>query len=1333
MPTSLEDPPAPVDNSTRAAQTFIEVQNWVESTRVHLASLREIGDRDVDASLAALLCKINDEYVRLADIHRNLWEVEKISAGLYGLSSEPDCGPLLFDSTRSHLSLASIEPFVLAALIMTCMLHAVHSVNHLDSHYVLATLRVLLFGAFMFCNKARQSSITPSQQAILQSMPVDVRTVLKRLGIDPDFVRYACCPRCFQTYAPHPSRPDDSYPHNCDFSETDKPKCGQPLVVRKVLAPSRKGDAPRVVYSPIKPMPYRSFSSWLASLFSRPELEPILVDSWDRAAPQTSTWTDIFHSPMIRNFIGPLGQLFSKQPAGSCHLVFSLFIDWFNPFGNKKAGKSHSVGVIYLACLNLPPHLRFRPENIYLAAIIPGPKEPSLHQLNHLMRPLVNELMTFWTRGLYLKRTALRFFGLLLRIAVIPLVCDLPALRKTAGFAGHSSKHFCSFCRLRKQHINDLCRPWPTRSADEHRQLADEWLKASSEAERNAVFEEHGIRWSELLRLPYWDPLRFPVVDAMHCLFLGNLRHHCRDVWGIDVKDKSTSQKVKPHTPDEQRLWLNRLAAALQKKSRSALSGIRKGYLAAVAQVNDIVPEARLTKKDYIASLLKWAELNPMDSLVLPPVLEEDTTDFHVADRPYDISKFRVLTQDVIDAVRADIANIILPSWMERPPRNFGSAAHGKLKADQWRTVCTVNLTITLTRLWGVASATQRQHLLLNNFLHLVIAVDLATRRSMTKERAAAFDDHMLQYLQGLRELFSHELVPNHHLSLHLAACLMMFGPVHGWWGFPFERYNGILQSMNINNLPEDIPFTFMRGFYCGAELRGLMGSIQWPDHDAYKDMVAAYNAAFSEKIRGTRVSDMAASAFGLANVTYDVKQQVGLSRERYDGLLRYMPPTFTSFYAGSDDSRPRLAPYVQHVRKALHSGVLFATRAHSARDSYVLVKSVSQGHTSLRAGQISDIFLHSRLEDGKSVVSTFVVVDMFVELSSDDAAYDPFRTYPELNTRLCYNRSDSQIVVPLEDLSCHFAALVYTPTELDKEVDHRLQSTSPVAYAAHPLPALLPPPLCLFDHARRLVSRIDHEVQAPTVLTSKHALKSKRFTLQVQACIAWTARAIYSRSKRSYIHATLPLPYHITDPHHNYSHHRHAPRPSSHHRHTRHCMQHSMIRQERRAELFNARLRVVAQTGLERHTLLFDRLTADNMSDDETDQPAYHWPTTYRIVESKWQSQELKTFLRGLDALYRQGWARSRTRVRLSNSNLDGAKPRIRIPQEGGPEADGVPPIGLWRNCYDEGWLRGLAAEQRNALDIVEEDYEFSLHCAAAVVPKYSFVTCYEAPGQGL
>ncbi len=145
---------------------------------------------------------------------------------------------------------------------------------------------------------------------------------------------------------------------------------------------------------------------------------------------------------------------------------------------------------------------------------------------------------------------------------------------------------------------------------------------------------------------------------------------------------------------------------------------------------------------------------------------------------------------------------------MQRAPKNFGSLSHGKLKADQWRTVCLVNLVITLVRLWGNPTATNRQKALLENFLDLVRAVDLATRRSMDPHRVRKFDEYIRKYLEGLRTMFQHDLVPNHHLSLHLAECLELFGPVHAWWAFPFELFNGLLQNFNTNNHPSafDIP-----------------------------------------------------------------------------------------------------------------------------------------------------------------------------------------------------------------------------------------------------------------------------------------------------------------------------------------------------------------------------------------------------------------------------------------------------------------------------------------------------------------------------------------------
>lgn len=166
-----------------------------------------------------------------------------------------------------------------------------------------------------------------------------------------------------------------------------------------------------------------------------------------------------------------------------------------------------------------------------------------------------------------------------------------------------------------------------------------------------------------------------------------------------------------------------------------------------------------------------------------------------------DLSIHRLLPQEVMDVIRADIAAVTLPSWIERPPANFGSPSHGKVKADHWRTVCIVSLVITLVHLWGHSHAEEWEKKILNNFLHLVIAVEHVTKRSVNYDWVSIYERHMLQYLISIKEIDpQHDFVPNHHLSLHLGDCLCNFGPVHTWWCFPFERYNGIMSRMNTNN-----------------------------------------------------------------------------------------------------------------------------------------------------------------------------------------------------------------------------------------------------------------------------------------------------------------------------------------------------------------------------------------------------------------------------------------------------------------------------------------------------------------------------------------------------
>jgi hypothetical protein len=97
--------------------------------------------------------------------------------------------------------------------------------------------------------------------------------------------------------------------------------------------------------------------------------------------------------------------------------------------------------------------------------------------------------------------------------------------------------------------------------------------------------------------------------------------------------------------------------------------------------------------------------------------------------------------------------------------------------------------------------------------LSLISAVVIASSRTISQEKADLYLHHMQNYLKGLRELFpEYRFLPNQHMALHLAEYLKLYGPVHSWWTFPFERLIGILQRIP-NNFQNGQCFIFLFSF----------------------------------------------------------------------------------------------------------------------------------------------------------------------------------------------------------------------------------------------------------------------------------------------------------------------------------------------------------------------------------------------------------------------------------------------------------------------------------------------------------------------------------------
>ena len=109
-----------------------------------------------------------------------------------------------------------------------------------------------------------------------------------------------------------------------------------------------------------------------------------------------------------------------------------LNIDWFQP----PLHGSESIGVIYMVVKNLPREERFKPENLIVVGIIPGPKEPK-HHINSFLQP-VDDLIDLWD-GVILD-TNFSGTGEMFRAAILALSSDIPATQKCGGFIGHTAK-----------------------------------------------------------------------------------------------------------------------------------------------------------------------------------------------------------------------------------------------------------------------------------------------------------------------------------------------------------------------------------------------------------------------------------------------------------------------------------------------------------------------------------------------------------------------------------------------------------------------------------------------------------------------------------------------------------------------------------------------------------------------------------------------------------------------------------------------------------------------------------------------------------------------------
>lgn len=555
----------------------------------------------------------------------------------------------------------------------------------LQAHFHLSDVvlgTILRFLGIFFTVLGRFSSVCAE---IAHVFPRSVHTLTVSYGLkDMQIQRYVVCRKCHTIYffkncieghgATQRSKTcsHKAFPNHPHLRR--RLPCGTLLLKSVELASQRK-----ILY-PFKIYCYLNLKCSLQSMLLIPGLG-LACEQWRLRQVSTGVREDVYDGNVWKDFQHIRGQSFLSDPFA---LGLMLNIDWFEPYKHL----TYSVGVIYLTVMNLPLTVRYKRENVLLVGIIPGPHEPS-HDINSFLMPLVEDLLSFWdgveldVHGCHKK---------LVRCALLCAACDHPAGRKTCGFLGHSACLGCSKCM--KQFtgtVGDMNysgfdrHNWTFRSNESHRRAVQELKQYTTRTALEEAESRLGCRYSELLKLPYFDAPRMLIIDPMHNLFLGSAKHYLKNI------------------------WLNR----------------------------------------------------------------------------------GIITTLNFDKIQSRVDSVRVPADIGRVPHKIMSG-FASFTADQFKNWVLYYSVIVLRDLLPPDD--------LERWRHFVLACRLLCHHQL-RLQDIQLADALLQFCRRTERMYgSNCITPNMHMHCHLKSCILDYGPLHGFWLFSFERFNGLLGLLPNNN-----------------------------------------------------------------------------------------------------------------------------------------------------------------------------------------------------------------------------------------------------------------------------------------------------------------------------------------------------------------------------------------------------------------------------------------------------------------------------------------------------------------------------------------------------
>ena len=151
-----------------------------------------------------------------------------------------------------------------------------------------------------------------------------------------------------------------------------------------------------------------------------------------------------------------------------------------------------------------------------------------------------------------------------------------------------------------------------------------------------------------------------------------------------------------------------------------------------------------------------------------------------------------IITPSHYSKLQSFVDNFIVPSDVGRIPRKIETGFSG-FTADQLKNWI---ILYSIQALYGILPETDFEC-----WRHFVLACRILSRKSLCQSDIELAHALLLAFCRKVQNIYrEHTITPNMHMHCHLKEVILDYGPVHSFWLFSFERFNGILGNQPNNN-----------------------------------------------------------------------------------------------------------------------------------------------------------------------------------------------------------------------------------------------------------------------------------------------------------------------------------------------------------------------------------------------------------------------------------------------------------------------------------------------------------------------------------------------------